>query len=313
MDADRDFVARQYANLVAQGMDAAAARARVGDVLGAAAVDRLDGEADEHPPETSDTARRLTQAAAGIGASAPDTQAACIRSLAEARLLALDWWRPIRTFLLYIVSLLALAIAVSVLFATRVLVSFQQFDRSIGVHGAAEWILAHGGLRLFGPLVLMAIALASLAWLWFQMRRRLARLQPFAGGTRLARLYGRAGVGHRIFLCLEYASILREGGAPDDAVMEPAQRLAGWPEGTPLGTRTDRLGERLEQAGRLGTFAEELEWQRRLHWSTVQSQLEMSRDRLILFSRVVFYLLIGYLVTVLYLPIFSMASVFGAH
>jgi hypothetical protein len=43
----------------------------------------------------------------------------------------------------------------------------------------------------------------------------------------------------------------------------------------------------------------------------VQSQLELSRDRLILFSRVVFYLLIGYMVTVLYLPVFSLASTIG--
>ena len=58
---------------------------------------------------------------------------------------------------------------------------------------------------------------------------------------------------------------------------------------------------------------EALEWQRRLHWSRAQAQLELSRDRLTLFSRVVFYILIGIMVTVLYIPIFTVASMFGVH
>jgi hypothetical protein len=41
--------------------------------------------------------------------------------------------------------------------------------------------------------------------------------------------------------------------------------------------------------------------------------LDRSRDRSILFSRVLFYVLIGIMVTVLYLPIFSIASTFGVH
>ena len=57
----------------------------------------------------------------------------------------------------------------------------------------------------------------------------------------------------------------------------------------------------------------ELEWQRRLHWTTAQAQLESSRDRLILASRVLFYILVGVMVTVLYVPIFSVASMVGVH
>ena len=55
------------------------------------------------------------------------------------------------------------------------------------------------------------------------------------------------------------------------------------------------------------------QWQRRLQWSTTQSQLELSRDRLNLFARVLFYILIGIMVTVLYIPIFSVASMVGVH
>ena len=73
------------------------------------------------------------------------------------------------------------------------------------------------------------------------------------------------------------------------------------------------VAERLAQALRLQTFDAELEWQRRVAWSRTQSQLELARDRLILATRVVFYILIGILVTALYLPIFSVASMVGVH
>lgn len=318
IDDQRDFVTRQYANLVANGLDAEAARARLEEVLGKAAVAYLDvpdDEADEARAGGKATATRLMEAAKTLGGNPADTQAALLNSLDEARLFALDWWRPIRTFLLYILFLLGLGVVVAVIYTVAVLPAFSHLDQTLTVHGgAASWITAKGAIRLFAPLIVMAILFALLTTLWFRMRLRMARLAPLAGPSRLAWLHGRSGTVYQTLLCLEYASVLKAGGVADAAVLDPALRLVQWPSGKPFQVRGSRLDEGLKQAERLGTFAAELEWQRRLHWSHAQSSLELSRDRLILFSRVLFYILIGIMVTVLYLPIFSVASsMFGGH
>ncbi|MGH8184032.1 MAG: hypothetical protein ACREPH_10275 [Rhodanobacteraceae bacterium] len=317
IDDQRDFVTRQYANLVAGGLNAEAARARLGEVLGNTAVAYLDVRGDEPDAAAAGgkaTATRLMEAAKALGGSAADTQAAIVHSLGEARLFALDWWRPIRTFLLYILFLLGLGVVIAVIYAIMVLPAFNHLDQTLAMRGgAANWIMAKGAIRLFAPLIVMAILLALLATLWFRMRLRMARLAPLPGPFRFPSLQGRTGTAYQALLCLEYASVLKEGGVADAAVLDPALRLAEWPPGKPLQFLGSRLGEELEQAERLGTFAAELEWQRRLHWSHAQSYLELSRDRLILFSRVLFYILIGIMVTVLYIPIFSIASLFGVH
>jgi hypothetical protein len=314
-DDRREFVARQYASLLASGVSEEMARTRLREVLGDAVLGFLGHKQSGNRnarAEDEDVAVRLADTAAELGGSAADARAAFVQSIAEARLFAVDWWRPVRTFLLYISFLLALATIVAAFFAGWVLPVYRRFDGAMGTDGgAAGWILSDGAIRLFGPLVLIALLVAALAFLWYRMARCMARLQPFAGLARFPWLYGRSGIGYHALLCLEYAATLRTSGVPDDSVLAPALRLAGWPSGKPFGSREGPLGERLQQAERLGTFADELDWQRRLHWSSVQSQLELSRDRLILFSRVVFYLLIGYMVTVLYLPVFSLASTIG--
>ena len=314
IDDQRDFVTRQYANLVANGLNADAARARLEEVLGKTAVKCLDAADHEAGASGKAAATRLMEAAKALGGSAADTQAALLRSLAEAHLFALDWWRTIRTFLLYILFLLGLAVFIAVIYAVFVLPAFSHLDQTLAMRGgAANWIMAKGAIRLFAPLIVMAILFALLATLWFRMRLRIASLVPLTKPSRIRSLRGRSGTAYQALLCLEYASVLKAGGVADAAVLEPALRLAQWPSGKPFQCRGSRLGEGLEQAQRLGTFAAELDWQRRLYWCHAQSHLELSRDRLMLFSRVLFYILVGIMVTVLYIPIFSIASFFGVH
>jgi len=312
LDDSRDFVTRQYAHLLASGLDEPAAHARLREVLGADAVALLGGgDAADGPARFADAGMgpRLAAAAKELGGSAAGVQAAFIHSLAEARLFALDWWRPVRTFLSYVLFLLGLALVIALIYATYVLPAFSHLDRTLGVHGAADWIAANGAIRLFAPLLVMAIVLVLLATRWLRMRRRMAQLQPL-GRARAGWLDGKSAAAYQVLRCLEFAAALKAAGVTDAAVLEPALRVAGWPAGTPL---AGELGEKLAQAERLGTFGVELEWQRRLHWTTAQAQLESSRDRLILASRVLFYILIGVMVTVLYVPIFSVASMVGVH
>lgn len=315
LDDSRDFVTRQYAHLLASGLDEPAAHARLREVLGADAVALLGGDAAGGPTRLADAGvgARLAAAAKELGGSVAGAQAAFIHSLAEARLFALDWWRPVRTFLSYMLFLLGLALVIAIIYAVFVLPAFSHLDQTLGVRGAADWITANGAIRLFAPLLVMAVVLALLATRWLRMRRRMARLQPLGGRTRAEWLGGKGTAAYQVLRCLEFAAALKAAGVADAAVLEPALRVAGWPTGTPLRCGADALGEKLAQAGRLGTFGAELEWQRRLHWSTTQTQLESSRDRLILASRVLFYILIGVMVTVLYIPIFSVASMVGVH
>lgn len=316
-DDARDFVARQYASLVAGGMDDAAARARLHEVLGQAATTSLAdaGEAGAPRPEDGTAAAaRVLASAQRLGGNPAATQAALIQSHAEARLFALDWWRPIRTFLLYILFLLGLGVTIAGIYAAWVLPAFSQLDQSLAVgSGAAGWILSQGALRLFAPLLVMALVLALLTLRWHRMRLRMARLDALAGASRWPWLYGSAGSAWHALACLEAAAALQAGGVADAAILDAALQARDWPENQPFAVRDWQPGECLRQAERLGTFAAELEWQRRLAWSTAQSQLEISRDRLILFARVAFYILIGIMVTVLYLPIFTVASLFGVH
>jgi hypothetical protein len=293
-------------------LDEPAAHARLREVLGADAVALLGGgDAADGPARFADAGLgpRLAAAAKELGGSAAGVQAAFIHSLAEARLFALDWWRPVRTFLSYVLFLLGLALVIALIYATYVLPAFSHLDRTLGVHGAADWIAANGAIRLFAPLLVMAIVLVLLATRWLRMRRRMAQLQPL-GRARAGWLDGKGAAAYQVLRCLEFAAALKAAGVTDAAVLEPALRVAGWPAGTPL---AGELGEKLAQAERLGTFGVELEWQRRLHWTTAQAQLESSRDRLILASRVLFYILVGVMVTVLYVPIFSVASMVGVH
>ncbi|THD08225.1 hypothetical protein [Metallibacterium scheffleri] len=317
LDDPRDFVTRQYANLVANGLNEESARARLREVLGAAAVELLDSngaDAGATRPADAGVAHRLVDAASRLGGSAADAQAALIHSLAEARLFALDWWRPVRTFLLYILFLLGLAVVIAIIYAIFVLPAFSHLDQAMGVRGgAAGWIRAKGAFRLFAPLVVMAFAFAFLTTRWFRMRQRIARLEPLASQSRFGWLHGRSEAAFQTLRCLEFAAALKAAGVADALVLEPALQVAGWHAKETRQAAGDRLEEKLGQAERLGTFGAELEWQRRLHWSTTQAQLELSRDRLILFSRVLFYILIGIMVTVLYIPIFSVASMFGVH
>ncbi|CAM5340415.1 hypothetical protein [Rhodanobacter lindaniclasticus] len=312
LDDPRDFVTRQYAHLLADGLDERAARVRLREVLGADADALLDGDrASGDAARAAGVGERLAATAQRLGGSAAGVQAAFIHSLAEARLFALDWWRPVRAFLSYVLFLLALALVIAIIYATFVLPAFSQLDHVLGVRGAAAWITANGAMRLFAPLLVMALVLAALATWWLRLRGRMARLEPLVG--RPGPGWRQGAPAYQVLRCLEFAAALKSAGVADAAVLEPALQVAGWPGGTPLRSGADALGEKLAQAERLGTFGAELEWQRRLHWSTAQTQLESSRDRLILISRVLFYILIGVMVTVLYIPIFSVASMVGVH
>ena len=317
LDDPRDFITRQYANLVAGGLDEESARARLRDVLGREAVAMLESDGLGTGASRSAGAGvvgRLMMQAGQLGGRVADAQAALLHSLEETRLFALDWWRPVRTFLLYILFLLGLAVVIALIYVIWVLPSFSHLDQTMGVHGgAAGWIRAKGAIRLFAPLVLMAIAFVLLGARWLRMRHCLARLEPLGGQSRFGWPIGRSGEAFETLRRLEFAAALKAAGIADAAVLEPALHLSGWRPGEPARAGWKLLEERLGQADRLGTFGAELEWQRRLHWSTTQAQLELSRDRLILFSRVLFYVLIGAMVTVLYLPIFSVASMMGVH
>lgn len=304
-----EFVARQYAHLVARGLDDASARLRLREVMGDAATAALDGSpsaalaGDDH----GSTSRRVLERVRQLGGDSARAQAVLIQARDQARLLALDWWRPVRSFLLYVLFLVALAAVIATIYLLLVLPAFSQLGQTIG-SGDDAGLGVSSGLRVLAPVLLMAAWLASLTARWRRDYRRMARFEPLAGAT------SRPGTdAMQVLRCVEFAMAIQASGVAESAVLPAALDVAGWPSGQPLVAFGEALGERLTQAGRLGTLDAELDWQRRVQWSAAQARLDLSRDRLMLAARVLFYILIGSMVTVLYLPIFSVASMIGVH
>lgn len=313
IEESREFVARQFASLMAGGHDEQAAHSRIEQVLGADAVRMLEGEEPESPGRVTAAARKLAKAADELGADKASVQAGLVQSLGEARLMALDWWRPVRTFLLYLLLLLAIAVGLVAFYLRDLLPKFVSFSEMMRVQsgGAAGWIMSGHGWKLIGPLVLAALLMGLFFAVMWSIRFRLAGLLPLRGTARLPWLYGKSGSSYRDLLRLEYTAILSQAGAPmSDAVIK-GPGLVDWPGRERPGGRSPDDSWGLEQAVELGTAADELEWQRRIVWSQAQTRLELSRDRFILFSRVLFYMLIGYLVIMLYMPIFTLAMSVG--
>ena len=307
-----EFVARQFASLVADGCDEQVARARIGQVLGTDALKFIDGTQRDGAESAATLPVKLAFAAGEAGGDKAAVQAALVRSLGEARLFALDWWRPVRTFLLYIVLLLAIAVFLAAFYLVDLLPKFFTFSQLMQVRsgGVAGWILAGHGWRLIAPLVLMAVLILVFFIGMWGIRFRVARLQSLPGVSRIPWLYGRSGSRYRNLLVLEYLSILHGAGASLATVLGIIPGLIKWREGRSFRYWPASPVSCVEKAGDLGTVDDELDWQRRMAWSAAQAQMELSRDRLILFFRVGFYILVGYLVTVLYMPIFTLAASF---
>lgn len=315
IEENREFVARQFASLKGEGYDEQTARSRIEQVLGADAVRMLESGQPESPGRGTATARKLAKAADALGADKASVQAGLVQSLGEARLMALDWWRPVRTFLLYLLLLLAIAVGLVAFYLLDLLPKFVAFSEMMHVQsgGAAEWIMSGHGWRLIGPLLLAALLMCLLFAVMWSIRFRMAGLMSLRGTSRLPWLYGKSGSSYRDLIRLEYTAILNQAGVPmADAVIEGPD-LVDWPGRERQGEVSPDDSWGLEQAVELGTAADELEWQRRIAWSQAQTRLELSRDRFILFSRVLFYMLIGYLVIMLYMPIFTLAMSVGRY
>lgn len=308
LDGAGQFVARQYAHLVAHGLDDATARQRLREVLGDAATAALDGSpsASLSGGDHGGASRRVLDRVRQLGGDTARAQAVLIQAGDQARLLALDWWRPVRSFLLYVLFLVALAAVIATIYLLLVLPAFSQLGQTIGAGDGG--LGTRSVLRVLAPVLLMAAGLMWLAARWRRDYRRMARFDPLAGAT------SNPGTDPlQVLRCVEFAMAIHASGVADSAVLPAALDVAGWPPGQPLVAFGEALGERLAQAERLGTLANELDWQRRVQWSAAQARLDLARDRLMLATRVLFYILIGSMVTALYLPIFSVASMIGVH
>lgn len=310
---ESDFIVRQYGNLAALGLDDGAIRSRLAEVLGERALASLDAKTarpGETRPRGSDD---LAAAVAAAGGDAATGRVAFASACDEARVLALAWWRPVRAFLLYAIFLLAAGALLAAFFFEHVLPVFARFSASMGAPfgGTAGWLMAVGGLRLFGPLALLALLIALFGAGLYVIRRRVAALRPLPGLVRWPWLYGRSGASYRVLLVLEYAAVFSRAGVARDKSLKEALRLARWPAAKEFAVRRRPLGDWLSNAANLGTWEAEIDWQREFAWGQMQTHFELTRDRFVFFARIVFYALIGYLVLLLYLPIFSLAQMMG--
>jgi hypothetical protein len=309
LGAEAGFAARQYGHLIESGLSGDEARARLTRVLGEDAVN-LPGpadasQADAHPSELD----RIAELARRFGGDGFAARTAWSRACDRAQLFALDWWRPVRSFVLYALYLYVLAIAVVLLFVTVVLPSFASLDRMTGVwrRGAAAWVMAHDGVRLILPLVCVGALLILFALGMLAARRAVASLRPLPGAANRDALYGASGRTYALVRTFEQLSALDRAGVSRESMSRALQQLGGDIRVRRMRARWDTTSARLQQALELGTFRAEVAWQKREAWSQVQTHWELARDRCILVARILFYIFVGYLVTVLYRPIFALA------
>ncbi|HET9818405.1 MAG TPA: hypothetical protein VFP92_04490 [Rhodanobacteraceae bacterium] len=309
LDADAGFAARQYGHLIESGLSADEARARLAGVLGEDAVD-LPGPGDASQEDARPGEKeRIAELARRFGGDGFAARTAWSRACDRAQLFALDWWRPVRSFVLYALYLYALAIAVVLLFVAVVLPSFASLDRMTGVwqRGAAAWVMAHDGVRLILPLVCIGVLLVLFALGMLAARRAVASLRPLPGAANREAWYGASGRTYALVRAFEQLSALERAGVPPESMSRALQQLGDDIHSRRIRARWDATSARLQQALELGTFPAELAWQKREAWSQVQTHWELARDRWILVARILFYIFVGYLVTVLYRPIFALA------
>ncbi|HET7570382.1 MAG TPA: hypothetical protein VFK96_07330 [Gammaproteobacteria bacterium] len=309
---ERDFIVRQYRSLIETGISDQQARLRIDEVLGEGVAASLDAVGIAESPGTHRLDDAVAAAAEAAKGSAATARVAFAGAREQARVIALDWWRPVRPFLGYITVLLAIAVWLIIEFMTYVLPSYEAMNASLGVgQGTAGWVMEAGGARLFGPLVLIGLTTSFVGVALYVMRLRLSALRAFPFQHRLPWLFGRSGATYRLVLALEYAAALQAAGVDATRSLLEALKLINWPWAKPLERRGEPLGKKLETAAALGTFAAEIAWQHELQWTRLQVELDLKRDRLILAARILAYAFIGYLVAVLYLPVFSIALGIG--
>jgi hypothetical protein len=310
---DIDFATRQYAVLIAGGLDDNEAKTLLAAVLGEEHVDPSTATATPAPGRAAAEADAMAAIARERGGNAFAARAAMAAAIAEARLFALDWWRPMRSFILYAALLLVLAVALVAFFMSYVLPAFSTLDATMGVaaHGASAWLMSRGGLRMLVPLACAAVLLVLFVLASLAARRAMEDLRPLPGAARMPWLYGASGKSYAVVRRLEQGNALSAAGIPIPNLPDALQKLRAGDPARGLGGRWMAISARLDQAAQLGTLDAELAWQKRQAWSHLQTCCELARDRLILATRVAFYILIGYLIAALYMPIFTIASYVG--
>lgn len=307
-----DFARRQYAQLIQTGVEPDAAKTRLSQVLGEHAADALDGEIPVTGSNQADAIARWARELGGDGLAAGATFAAARRDM---HVFALDWWRPARSFLLYALVLLLMAIGLVAFFMIKVLPTFAYMDQLTGVGhgGAAGRLMALGGIRLWLPLLCVAVLLTLFAAALLAIRRAMSDLRPLPGMAVRAGQRNRGAHGYALVRGLEQLCALHHGGVPASRMPEALGQIWAHPPRNDAADASTGVDQSLRHAAELGTFAAELDWQLRIARSHMQTRWELARDRFILAARIAFYLIIGYLIAALYMPIFTLASHVGPH
>jgi hypothetical protein len=298
---DADFLNRQRAYLMAVGLDLDEAERRLMVTLPEAATLPAPVERDDA------LGRHLATLGELSGAAGPSVEIAVRAFRTQVAVALAPLWQAYRGMALHFSLLALVALMVSFVMATYVLPTMDHSYQSLG---AELPVLTHLvltiGNSLWLPIVFLLPAVA--AW-WWPQRIRAAielRLAPQSGWLAtllLGRSLRHLWAAYEITVARAAA---QAGLAPEQALTLAAGYARGWHGATPHWSG-DAL-ERARLAARLGTFLQELGFQRDEHWRQLPLQAGARRDVLATLLSLFLGVTVGAFVIALYIPFFKLAG-----
>lgn len=299
---DADFLNRQRAYLMASGLDAEVVEQRLAASLPEGAVLPTPTGGDDA------LGRHLAGLGERYGPAGPAAAIALRAFRVEVSVALAPLWQAYRGMALHFSLLAGMALLVSVMMATFVLPTMQDSHRAMGAELplATHFLLILGNSRWL-PVLFVIPAIG--AWWWPQRVRAAVELRrPPQSGWLGTLLLGRGlpqlWAAYEITVARAAA---RAGVAPEHAMAMSARYAEGWHGPQPLWT--GQLLERARLAARLGTFVQELSFQRDELWRELPLRAAARRDLLALVLSLFLGVAVGAFVIAIYLPIFTLAGV----
>lgn len=299
---DADFFERQVDYLVAAGQSPSEALGRVRALVPEPATD------PGHRSTADALDAHLATLRAALGPALPEVASALRAFGAEVSLALVPTWHAWRGLVVHMAMLAFVAFLVAWLMGTFVLPQMEATYRSFGADlpPVTRTVLRWSD-SLALPLLFAAPALLS----WWLLRRAQAasslRLAPCKARFAL-RLLGSGG--RRLWAAYEITvarAALAAGFEPDAAIDLGLRYGREWHGEESLWTADGIARARL--AGRLGTLAWELDYQKDASWRGVPLGVIERREWVALAASLLLGAAVGLYVIALYLPIFKISSV----
>lgn len=226
----------------------------------------------------------------------------------DAVVQAREYWSGFNSLISYFVLVLFFAVIVSGIFSYFVFPQFQlMFDQfGAGLPAITKLVISDG---IFFPVIILFLAVIVLLCVMcsYHIRVRVAQFRPLAAWLRWIPGINRLNNAYNYFLFVQYATILCKSGVSQQSSINHAERFANI-------YKTDTKNFKLWRAainfsGKIDVLLSELDYQCLQVGTLFGRYMIIVRERLTLVVQVVLGLMVGILITAMYLPIFMMGEV----